>query len=300
MAVDLLQLGYFREVARRENVSQTARDLNIAQPSLSHAVKQVESHVGVKLFDRKGKRITLNDEGRVYLGYVDRVFADLESARREVVEMSGAAQRQVSILFRGGSFLIPGFVAEIGRMDSGVVPHIVQASAWGGEGLSPDLTVFTASERSAQQGAALLLAERVGVAMPADHPLAAKDQLRLDNLRPYRFLRLGDRHDFHCQVMDSLRKAGFEPSVSTVVNTAHVLGELVRCGLGLAFVPAASWGDCLGESTVFRTVVDLPLKRYLYVGWDEQAFHSRSVVVARKAIIRYCRRFAREHAAVLG
>lgn len=293
--MDLLQLGYFREVARRENISQAARDLNIAQPSLSHAIKQVESHVGVELFDRRGKRIVLNDKGRVYLSYIDRVFVDLESAKREVAEMSGVAQMKVNILFYGGSLLIPGLVAEIERADHDIVPYVFQISAQEAGGPAPDLTVFTSSKESLREGATLLLSEQVGVVMPANHPLAMKEKVRLDDLRSCRFLQLGEHHDFHRQIMGSLREVGFDPLVSTVVNTAHVLGELVRCGLGFAFVPAMSWHDCLEGPLVFRTVIDLPLCRYLYIEWDELSFHSRAVVVARKAIIRYCRRFVREH-----
>lgn len=59
--MELLQLQYFRELARNGHLSRTAEALHIAQPSLSQTIKRLESEVGVPLFDRVCNRIILND-----------------------------------------------------------------------------------------------------------------------------------------------------------------------------------------------------------------------------------------------
>ena len=82
--MELLQLQYFRELARNGHLSKTAEALHIAQPSLSQILKRLESEIGVPLFDRVGNRIVLNDSGRIFLKYSDEIFAALDRAVQEL------------------------------------------------------------------------------------------------------------------------------------------------------------------------------------------------------------------------
>ena len=62
--MELLQLRYFVAAAREENVTRAAQKLHIAQPALSQSIARLEEEMGVRLFDRIGKRIRLNAAGR--------------------------------------------------------------------------------------------------------------------------------------------------------------------------------------------------------------------------------------------
>lgn len=75
--MELIQIKYFLELAKREHVSATADFLEISQPALSKSIMSLEKEIGVKLFDRKGKRIYLNQHGRYFLNYAQRALEDL-------------------------------------------------------------------------------------------------------------------------------------------------------------------------------------------------------------------------------
>ena len=66
----LLQLQYFKTLAKVLHYTQAAKELHIAQPSLSYSISELEKELGVKLFDRAGNRITLNAQGKIFLKYV--------------------------------------------------------------------------------------------------------------------------------------------------------------------------------------------------------------------------------------
>ena len=65
--MNLLQLKYFQEVAKYQNITRTAEILHVSQPSLSTAIRHLEEELGIELFDRKGKSIVLNENGQNFL-----------------------------------------------------------------------------------------------------------------------------------------------------------------------------------------------------------------------------------------
>ncbi len=59
--MELQQLRYFILAAETQNLSLAAKQLGISQPSLSRSITRLENDLGVKLFSRSGKKITLNE-----------------------------------------------------------------------------------------------------------------------------------------------------------------------------------------------------------------------------------------------
>ena len=89
--MELLQLRYFVVTAKEQNMTRAAELLHIAQPALSQSVKRLEEEMGVRLFDRVGKRIRLNDAGRELLRTAEPMLARL-SAMPETLQAIAAAR----------------------------------------------------------------------------------------------------------------------------------------------------------------------------------------------------------------
>lgn len=113
--MELLQLQYFRELARNGHLSRTAEALHIAQPSLSQTIKRLESEVGIPLFDRVCNRIVLNDSGRIFLKYTDQIFAALDHAALELEEIQGREEKTVTLYICSASMFLPEIVGSSSR-----------------------------------------------------------------------------------------------------------------------------------------------------------------------------------------
>ncbi len=72
--MDIKQLRYFVEVARREHISDAALELNIAQSAISRQITQLEKELGVTLFKRSGRNIILTVEGRQLLSQATQIL----------------------------------------------------------------------------------------------------------------------------------------------------------------------------------------------------------------------------------
>ncbi|MEV0717107.1 LysR family transcriptional regulator [Asanoa sp. NPDC050611] len=79
--MDFRRLAYFVAVAEHGSVSGAAAALHVAQPSLSQSIRALERDLGVTLFDRRHRRLTLTGDGKALLGPARRVLDDVTAAR---------------------------------------------------------------------------------------------------------------------------------------------------------------------------------------------------------------------------
>lgn len=118
LKMELLQLYYFRTVASMEHMTKAAEALHVSQPSLSRAISALERELGVQLFHRTGRKITLNRCGKAFLAHVNRAITELETGRKEVAAM-GAEGRAVVV-----SCVIPGVISELSDRFRQLAPNI--------------------------------------------------------------------------------------------------------------------------------------------------------------------------------
>ncbi len=82
------QLVYFSTLAHIEHYTKAAEILGISQPSLSHAISNLENELGIFLFEKQGRNVRLTRYGKVYLSYVDAALEELEKGNKEMHKFS--------------------------------------------------------------------------------------------------------------------------------------------------------------------------------------------------------------------
>ena len=80
--MNLLQLEYFLVLAKTENMVETAKNLNVTQPAISAMLKKLETELGLSLFDRHGKSIQLNENGRAFRQSANAILDIAERSKR--------------------------------------------------------------------------------------------------------------------------------------------------------------------------------------------------------------------------
>ena len=95
--MQLSQLIYFKTVAETGKLSLASKKLSVTAPALSIAIRNLENELGTPLFDRDKNQIALNERGKAYLCYVNRVLADLDLAKEEVRNMSAQTLDDIEV-----------------------------------------------------------------------------------------------------------------------------------------------------------------------------------------------------------
>lgn len=112
MDMETRHLKHFLAVAERKNFTQAALQLHIAQPALSISIKKFEQQLGVRLFKRDDRKVSLTHEGLVLLEHAKRIYQQIEDAQLAMDELKGLVKGEVRLGAPSmmGSYFFPQIV----------------------------------------------------------------------------------------------------------------------------------------------------------------------------------------------
>lgn len=288
----MLQLHYFRTVARLEHMSKAAEELHIAQPALSKTISRLEEDVGVPLFDRRNRQIRLNVFGRAFLRKAEAALAALEEGKREVAELAGLARGSVRIATNSlnrfsralGAFreLHPETKFRIVQVAPSATDEMVRLLEQGEADLA-----FTAAaiDRPGVRELPVLRAE-VCLAVPPGHRWnGVRSAIRLAEAASEPFVEYKPGHPYRRINDDFCRRAGIRPPVVCEVEEPSALASLVQAGLGVAFVPASK---CRSDTELTLLTIEEPqCRRDFSVAWLEGRYQSEASRRFREFLVSY-------------
>ena len=118
--MDISILQQFLQLSQSQRMTETADLFSISQSTLSKNISRLEEELGVKLFDRVGRHIELNHNGKMYAGYISRALEQMEHGRqhlrREQYEMTG----QITILYRSFAPILSDCIYQYTRLNPNV------------------------------------------------------------------------------------------------------------------------------------------------------------------------------------
>ena len=215
--MELLQLRYFCELAKNEHLTKTAQKLHISPPSLSTTISKLEAELGVPLFDRPGKTICLNENGKEFFEYMKTALQLIDSATEKMSERALMAVQELNISING----IPTWYDVINTFN-GKYPNIhinyevcsLNETLYQGELFKNTLYLGAKADIDTNlfEYKQLVMPENPKILISKMHPLAKRKSLSLAELKKETFLTLGANNlSCHKYLMDLCHIAGFEP-----------------------------------------------------------------------------------------
>jgi len=275
-AFELRHLVYFREVARQLHFRKAAETLAVAQPALSRQIAQLEAALGAPLFVRSRRRVELTAAGHLLAERMEPLLRALAGVPAELRALSQGRIGRVRIAFTGLAMatVLPGIVREFQRRFPGIhvelneSPTSAQLAALQAGEL--DCGFFHPDAPTPGLQTRLLLGEKNGVLLPADHTLAGRANLRLRDLATTSFVLFPRSHNpgFYDRILAAFAGAGVTPRIAEEVwPRANGIG-LVRSGLGATFM-CPSEAQSLPPEVVFRPLAGPAPESRLVVGWKQ-------------------------------
>lgn len=238
--MNLKALQCCAEIVRQGSFTKAAQTLHIAQPALSMAVSRLEEELGVLLFNRTGRKVSVTAEGRVFLNRVESALLELEMARQELRDMtqvmSGEVRLGVPPMF--GIRYVPALLGEFRRQHPGIVMTVVEGSA---EDISERLAIreidlaLLESRRVISGWDSVRLGEdEMVLCMSPQHPLAQEPYLEGHHLQDAEMI-VFDRTFLQRHMLDDFcADAGVSYRIALQSNFVSLVTKSTQDGIGIS------------------------------------------------------------------
>lgn len=239
--MELLQLRYFLAVAESEHMTNTAKQLHIAQPALTQSIHRLEQELGVSLFERAGRGIRLSPAGAYVRDRVKPAMETLENVARDVQLFQQGEQGVVRVGVHAASGVAIDGIAAYSEFN----PHVSFDVTQDERERHRDVIVTTITPRGSSTVENAIektpFSERIGIVVPASSALG--DTASLADFANERFIALAGSRRFR-EVCDTFcAHRAFTPHIAFESDNPLVVKKMIGLGLGVGFWPDHSWGD---------------------------------------------------------
>lgn len=248
------ELLYVKTIADERSISQAAKKLFIAQPSLSQSLQRIEDNLGTQLFNRTTGKLTLTYAGERYYQVACQILKIYDDLETELSDINGLRTGRIHIGITNhlGTIILPKILPEFRRQCPFIEITIFEENTQNQENklLSGELD-FSILHAPKQNPNPLLKYEILGtdsfvLAVPQQHPLIEKAQLRdgypypvldLRHLKHEAFIMLHKEQRIRHVTDSILQQVKITPNIILTVKNYETAQSLVGQGMGVTFLP---------------------------------------------------------------
>ncbi|MEV1173490.1 LysR substrate-binding domain-containing protein [Nonomuraea sp. NPDC049784] len=271
MDLDLRKLRYFVAVAERLHFGQAALALHVTQPALSRQVRQLERDLGVELFNRASRNVTLTDAGEHFLDDARALLAAGQAVQDRVRRIA-AGEHTMTVGFMLGTD-VAAAVNVFSARHPNVPLELIRLRWWNQKRPLLDRTVDIGFVRLPIDAEGLkvlpLYRERLSVVLPSDHPLAGEPAIGITALAGESILRYADATPDWAAVWNAEPPPDdTQPPRGPAFHDMEELLGYIRAGRGVVLIPDPVAALFPRPDIAYVPVTDVPPGR-VALAWDD-------------------------------
>ncbi|REE91719.1 LysR family transcriptional regulator [Paenibacillus taihuensis] len=238
--MEFRQLECFRAVCEHLHFTRAAEQLGISQPTLSYQIKLLEDEVGVPLFNRIGKKITITASGDILLKYCLQIFGALSGFRNEINELRQMERGELSVAVLIGEIneFVSGVLGEFSRDHPNLKIRVIGSEDVVAPILNEeaDIGVTILLKDDDRFGKIPIYEEEFYFVMRDDHPLSGNTYVEFDQIRHEDLIMFPNT--YRCrQMLDAVSFGiGFKLLPKIETTTINSLLKLIQSGAGVTIL----------------------------------------------------------------
>lgn len=291
----LNQILYFQKVANLENYHQAAEELYISQPSLSRSMASLENELGVTLFEKEGRGVTLTKAGRMFLEYADRILADCHIAVGKMREISmDGGKIDIGYVFPLAGHYIPHrvklfldqpenqkVVFNFWQNHTPAIAKKVKTGeldvGFGGCLEKDDMEFFPVAN------------QKLVIITPKDHPLAERESIPFAELNRYPVIGYDKDSWMGTRTRALYAKYNIQPDIVVECPDEYSIVALVRESFGIALMPRTDILE-LAPGVCIHSIENLDIYHQIFMFWMKERYRLPAV----ERFIEYMKQQARQ------
>jgi DNA-binding transcriptional LysR family regulator len=305
--VTFRQVRVFTEVARRLSFVRAAEALHLTPPAVTMQVKELEAALGLPLFDRQGRSISLTTSGEYFLVYARRLIATLKDAEDAMARFKRVETGRLNIgLVSTAKYFVPRLLARFRDEHAGVEARL--AVAGNREQLvellragEVDLAIMGRPPKELAMRAEPFAAHPLVFIAPPRHALARAEHVGTEALTRHPFIAREPGSGTRKAMEDFFRAQHHAaPPIAMEMTSNETIKQAVMAGMGLSFLSLHTIGLELKHGLVERIEVEgTPVMRTWTLVHLLSKLLSPAAEAFRYFMLEHGEAFLREHDAPL-
>jgi DNA-binding transcriptional LysR family regulator len=273
--IDLIKIETFLLAAETLNFSETAKQLHMSQPSVSHQIKTLEQELGVTLFKRSGAGLRLTEAGRILLPWARRLLHDTKNIQEMMSSLEEEVQGNLHIACSttAGKYILPQLAARFRQRYPGIQ---ISIPACASEQVTLDLLdgnahlgVISREIDNPELEAQEFFHDRISLIVPANHRWALRPSIEPAELLEEPVIIREQTSGTRRVVLEELAKHDIsleDLNIFMEVGNAEAIVRTVAAGYGMGFVSTLAATYPLERGSVIDVPVEgLNLERTIYM-----------------------------------
>ncbi|MBN8507900.1 MAG: LysR family transcriptional regulator [Burkholderiales bacterium] len=272
MNVSFRQLRVFLEVAQTGSVTRAAEALHLTPPAVSMQIKEVEAQVGLKLFDRSGRTLTLSTAGEYFVVHAKRLLAALRDAENAMGRFKRLEHGTLTVgMVSTAKYFVPRLLALFHDEHPGIDVRLVVAA--NREALlarmdsgEVELSVMGRPPRELAARAEPFAAHPLVFVCPPGHELLLIGHPPVAALAPYPFIVREQGSGTRNAMENFFAEHRFEPRITMEMGSNETIKQAVMAGMGVSFLSLHTLGLELRTGLLHLVEVEgTPVMRHWHV-----------------------------------
>lgn len=242
--MDLHYLRLFNTVASLGSMARASEQAHISQPALSIQIKKLEDALGLKLFNKVGNRLMLNENGEILLSYTKQIFELVQEAENKLVARKGSISGQINIggSNTAGSYILPKIIGKFKQIHPSVGINLRIGNTCEIANLIYndilDCAINGGYMAYTNQTEVIPLIEDPLVLVGAPHNAYAQiEPLDKEDLKGAYFIVHETNSQLYQASKEALKDLGIEEHIAMTLGNIDAIKQAVAEDLGLAFIP---------------------------------------------------------------
>jgi DNA-binding transcriptional LysR family regulator len=272
--MELRHLRTIEAVARHRSLTKAGEELYLTQSAVSQQIRKLEQELGVEVFRRSSRSVELTAEGRVILGYAERVLAEVDGLHLELEELTGLLSGQLRIggVYPTGPYDLFSMLADFRAAHPGVAIHMVEntqddvLAALRSDELDCAFAAVDPDMLGDEFAATLLWEDEIVAALPLGHPLAERASVSFQELAAQDLIAYRENSALRRRLERTMAERGLEPRNAFICTEMAAVRGLASRGLGVAVIPR-SIAEQPGPPIELRPIGPQPLTWPIALVW---------------------------------
>lgn len=291
--MNLIHLRYFVELAHTRHYTRAAEKLCITQPSLSHAIAQLEEELGVPLFEKSGRNTVLTRFGEQFLSYAKSALKTLDDGVLSLEKgAKGEGMIRLGLVRPAGVSFVPGLAEQFLKEHPDKDIHFTF-----GTGITNELIkelheqhydLIFSSNPMTEVGltSKVVFQQNMVLIVPLKHPLAQYESVSLEETLLYPYVYFSEESGLRYEVDQLFRAIGKRPKIAYEILEDEVVAGVVSKNFGIAIVPEM---DILSSLDVKVIRIEKPIRyRNIYLVHNNRVYMPPVVREFREFVLKEC------------